>query len=97
MVASIPNIAHWRVLKDLILKDKWEYVQAGTLDRTHLRFFTKKGIKELFVRSGFEVIHLSKVPSARVAARLVDKLTLRMLERFLAFQYLVCARKYASH
>jgi len=94
VVASIPNIAHWRVLKDLIFRDKWEYVQAGTLDRTHLRFFTKKGIKELFEKGGFEIFYLSNVPSVRAAARLVDMLTLRKLERFLAFQYLVVATKH---
>ncbi len=44
LIASIPNIRHWRVLKDLILFDKWEYQEAGILGEGHLRFFTQSPV-----------------------------------------------------
>jgi len=93
VIASIPNVNHWRVLKDLILYDKWEYVAAGTLDRTHLRFFTKKTIVRMFTECGYKIIYLGKNHSARLDVRLFDTLTLRRLERFLAVQYVVVGRK----
>ena len=91
VIASIPNVNHWRVLKDLILHDKWEYVTAGTLDRTHLRFFTRKTIARMFSECGYKIIYLGKNYSARPEVRLFDTLTLRRLERFLAVQYVVQA------
>jgi SAM-dependent methyltransferase len=50
-IASIPNVQHWSVLLGL-LRGKWEYTSHGLLDRTHLRFFTLEGIRELFVGAG---------------------------------------------
>lgn len=54
IVASIPNVRHWSVLKEL-LEGKWNYQDAGILDRTHLRFFTKKSIVSLFQTAGLQI------------------------------------------
>jgi len=92
VIASIPNVNHWRVLKNLILHDKWEYVTAGTLDRTHLRFFTKKTIIRMFTECGYGITYLGKNSSAKPGVRLFDRLTIESFERFLAGQYIVRAR-----
>jgi 2-polyprenyl-3-methyl-5-hydroxy-6-metoxy-1,4-benzoquinol methylase len=42
VVASIPNIRHWPEFVEYTLRGNWNYVNAGVLDRSHLRFFTKK-------------------------------------------------------
>ena len=43
VVASIPNVAYITNLVELILKKDWRYKpEGGILDKTHLRFFTKK-------------------------------------------------------
>lgn len=47
MVASIPNIRHLPTLRQIAEFGSWEYQEAGILDRTHLRFFTKKTFLEL--------------------------------------------------
>ena len=54
VIASIPNVRHWSVLKDL-LEGKWDYTDAGILDRTHLRFFTRKSVVELFENAGYAI------------------------------------------
>lgn len=54
IIASIPNVRHWSVLKGLI-EGRWDYEDAGILDRTHLRFFTRKSVMELFPGAGFKV------------------------------------------
>ncbi|WP_243370205.1 glycosyltransferase [Geotalea sp. SG265] len=52
IVASIPNVRHWSVVKGL-LEGEWDYTDEGILDRTHLRFFTRQGVMELFGNAGF--------------------------------------------
>jgi 2-polyprenyl-3-methyl-5-hydroxy-6-metoxy-1,4-benzoquinol methylase len=53
VVASLPNIRHWPTLNALFLGGRWDYTEAGVLDRTHLRFFTRSSLPELFERGGF--------------------------------------------
>ena len=55
VIASIPNVRHWSVLKDL-LEGKWDYTDAGILDKSHLRFFTRKSVMQLFQNAGYEIV-----------------------------------------
>ena len=52
IVASIPNIAHGAI-RLALLKGEFEYTELGILDNTHLRFFTRKTIEQLFDQSGY--------------------------------------------
>ncbi|MFS0785770.1 class I SAM-dependent methyltransferase [Shouchella sp. 1P09AA] len=52
--ASIPNVGHISIIEELI-RGTWNYVDAGLLDKTHFRFFTKSEIEKLFISSGYEV------------------------------------------
>jgi SAM-dependent methyltransferase len=55
LVASIPNIAHASV-RLALLAGSFRYGETGLLDRTHLRFFTREGIQDLFESSGYGII-----------------------------------------
>ena len=55
VVASIPNVRFWPVLNALFLQASWTYADAGVLDRTHLRFFTRSSIRDLFDTTGLRV------------------------------------------
>jgi len=55
IVASIPNIRHFPTAWKLIVNQDWKYQDEGILDRTHLRFFTRKSIIRMFEESGFDV------------------------------------------
>lgn len=55
LIASIPNVRHKSVLFPLLLEGKWDYVQEGILDRTHLRFFVRKTAQQLLESSGLMV------------------------------------------
>jgi len=59
IVASIPNVRYFAVVKDLIVNKDWKYQEEGILDYTHLRFFTKKSIQYLFATAGFTVISIA--------------------------------------
>lgn len=56
VLASIPNVRNLDTLFDLVRRGRWDYVDAGVLDRTHLRFFTRSTILGLFEGAGYEVV-----------------------------------------
>ncbi|MFM1907058.1 MAG: hypothetical protein RLZZ591_735 [Pseudomonadota bacterium] len=55
IAACIPNAQHWSLQAKLAIGD-WRYEKSGLLDKTHLRWFTRQTILELFRDSGFEVV-----------------------------------------
>lgn len=55
VVASLPNIRHWRGIKSIFIKGEFTYTDSGLFDRTHLRFFTRSTMLRLFETSGFVV------------------------------------------
>jgi 2-polyprenyl-3-methyl-5-hydroxy-6-metoxy-1,4-benzoquinol methylase len=65
VVASIPNIRSFPTVWQLIFHARWEYQDAGVLDRTHLRFFTKSSIVDMFEREGFALESVSGINAYR--------------------------------
>jgi SAM-dependent methyltransferase len=53
IVCSIPNVRHASVLVPLLVEGRFDYADAGILDRTHLRFFTVDGMVKLLAAAGF--------------------------------------------
>jgi SAM-dependent methyltransferase len=54
VVACIPNAQHWTLQGKLNIGE-FRYEDAGLLDRTHIRWFTRKTIIELFDSSGYQI------------------------------------------
>lgn len=54
VVASIPNVTHGSIRLSL-MAGRFRYTDTGLLDRTHLRFFDRRGVEELFEDTGFAV------------------------------------------
>lgn len=96
IVASLPNVAHWSIVAGL-LRGRWEYRDRGLLDRTHLRFFTRRSVTALFVQAGLVIERWERNyrlrESDRRYARLARGLARGPLRDLLTFQYLVVARK----
>jgi len=61
VIASIPNVRHHSVVRSL-LDGNWTYEPAGLLDATHLHFFTRRNIQELFEKAGYAVTRWAAVP-----------------------------------
>jgi 2-polyprenyl-3-methyl-5-hydroxy-6-metoxy-1,4-benzoquinol methylase len=55
IIISVPNIRHVSIFKEIFLKGDFTYEDAGILDRTHLRFFTRKTAQQLAECSGLDV------------------------------------------
>jgi len=59
-VICVPNVAHWYPRLRSML-GAFDYDQRGILDRTHLRFFTRRSIRKLVEREGFRVRRIEPV------------------------------------
>lgn len=57
VIASIPNIVCLPI-RFMVLLGRFEYKDAGLLDKTHLRFFTLKTAKELFLEQGYRIVRI---------------------------------------
>lgn len=54
VIASVPNIAHGSV-RLALLQGRFQYNRLGLLDNTHLRFFTRESLEQMFDDAGFMV------------------------------------------
>jgi 2-polyprenyl-3-methyl-5-hydroxy-6-metoxy-1,4-benzoquinol methylase len=55
IVASIPNAQNLSLIYRLLFQGRWTYSDSGMLDKTHLRFFTRKEIECLFNETGLKI------------------------------------------
>ncbi len=92
VLASVPNIRFYFALKELILRADFPYQAAGTFDRTHLRFFTRKSLRRLFAESGYAVICCQGINQLR-SRRFTwpNRLLFGLLDELLSPQFAVLA------
>lgn len=96
IISSIPNLLHSSVIIPL-LHGRFSYRSSGILDRTHLRFFTANEIKQLLVRSGYEMDQLFYTSGEEDRSIEATQLTKQLCslpgvvgeEQFHAFQFIV--------
>jgi 2-polyprenyl-3-methyl-5-hydroxy-6-metoxy-1,4-benzoquinol methylase len=55
LVVSFPNIGHYTTLGHLFFLREWPYRKRGIHDRTHLRFFTRRNLIQLYMQAGLKV------------------------------------------
>jgi len=77
VVACIPNAQHWSLQAKLSIGD-FRYENSGLLDRTHLRWFSRQTIIEMFDQSGFQIeAGLSRIfnePSREVFLPMIEQM-----------------------
>lgn len=103
IIISMPNARYAQVVA-MLAHGRWKYEDAGIMDRTHLRFFTKTDLIELVREAGLRLVKmapLSLLPEDQLP--LDANRTLRLgrmsfegvgeaeYEEFRAYQYLVVA------
>ncbi len=94
MVISVPNVRHFKVLVPLVFSGKWNYMEEGILDKTHLRFFVKETALELLKGAGFEVTNVSSNGTEKGSkAGLLNLLSFGLFKSFFEFQYIVTGKK----
>lgn len=92
VIVSLPNIGHWLIIKGL-LAGKWAYQREGTLDITHLRFFTLESARKMLEDAGLIIECSTNRLSCNKLAKKINKLLRGRFTNLLAWQYLIVARK----
>ncbi len=71
VIVSVPNIANITIRGQLLM-GRFDYTDKGILDRTHLRFFTRKSFRQFVSDSGFRIdeICMTPIPLEEVLPRL---------------------------
>ncbi|WP_208095651.1 class I SAM-dependent methyltransferase [Nostoc sp. 106C] len=99
VVASIPNVRYFDNIWNLLVKKNWEYSDWGILDKTHLRFFTKRSIISTFENLGYYVECIESInPLEKIHPRLVKRfnflniILLNKIEDMRYLQFAVVAR-----
>jgi hypothetical protein len=84
---------------------RFEYGERGILDRTHLRFFTRRSLAALLAGAGLAVVRMTATPvplyqvvperlhgRALAAAHALSAAASRALPRLLGYQFVVLVR-----
>lgn len=94
VVASIPNVRNIALLFNLIVRGRWRYEDSGLLDRTHLRFFTRREIMDLFSAAGLQVELVGENrESLSLFRRIILAPLLLLIPDLGVCQYLIRARR----
>jgi 2-polyprenyl-3-methyl-5-hydroxy-6-metoxy-1,4-benzoquinol methylase len=93
IIASIPNVKYYPNFIDFAIKGNWDYQDAGTLDKTHLMFFTYKSILKMFTHLNYEVLTIKGINATESKwLRFLNFLCLGSLEDLKYLQFVVVAR-----
>lgn len=97
IIISVPNVANLSVRSSLLFGG-WNYAEYGIMDRTHLRFFTRKTAKALVTGAGFTIKAFDVTPGVPLLSRVYRKpfLTLnyalsRTFQTLFATQFIISA------
>ncbi len=88
VVASIPNIRHYRNLARIAFGKGFAPEREGPFDATHLRFFTKSNIAAMLVAAGLEPVRWGASPPRRLA-RVRRAVSRGPVAEYLTFQWFV--------
>ena len=96
LVGSVPNVRYFPNLWRLLINKDWQYLDEGILDRTHLRFFTRKSLLLSLAHHGFRLQKFGGINSLRMGSNPVKSTVLLALasimgsdSRFLQFAFRV--------
>ncbi len=75
VVASVPNLGHWSIVSEL-LEGRFDYIPYSILSGTHIRFFTRATLTDLFEACGYRVESIDGVtfPTSPAGALRLEKL-----------------------
>ncbi len=93
ILASIPNIQYYKIVRKLIFKGEWEYKDYGILDIDHIRFFTYKSVVDLFSSANINIIKINKKFRGSKRYRYINRLFFNIFDNFLTAQFIILGKK----
>lgn len=98
IVTSIPNIRFFSALQEIFFNKDFPYQESGVLDKTHLRFFTKKSILRMFEQNGYKIISIQPINIHEITSRKMKVIRFffrKWLDDIDVLQYAVVAKPIA--
>ena len=92
MLASSPNVSHWRVLRELAA-GRFPLADQGVFDRTHMRWFTPSTFAEMFHAAGFSIDRVRPVTPFAPRTALLSRLTRGRLDHLFMVQIAIEGRR----
>jgi 2-polyprenyl-3-methyl-5-hydroxy-6-metoxy-1,4-benzoquinol methylase len=94
LIVSLPNVRHYSVVLPLLFIGRWNYEDAGLLDRTHLRFFTKASASALLTHPQLGPVKCIATGFDGWSAKAVlNMLTFARFQALVSYQYFLSASK----
>ena len=89
LVISLPNVVHW-ITRVKIVSGHFNYQPIGTLDVTHLRFFTCRTARQLIEETGYRVLDFHPAIGGRMSGhfRPAWQFLARLMPSLFAYQLL---------
>ncbi|PYM20941.1 MAG: hypothetical protein DMD81_01065 [Candidatus Rokuibacteriota bacterium] len=104
VVISMPNVAHF-VIRLSLLIGRFDYIDRGILDHTHLRFFTERSVRALVANAGLRVELFTATPAPLyqvlprrfhkpwlAATHAINAWIAHRLPRLMGYQFVILAR-----
>lgn len=95
IIITVPNVTYFKI-RFAFLLGKFEYHERGILDKSHLRFFTKKSALNLIKEAGFTIVTLDMTTGGFLRDRYggsFEYLLAKLWPGLLAYQFLLIGKK----
>ncbi len=89
VIVSVPNIAHLSISIPLLFQRRFDYQQAGILDRTHLKFFVEGTAIKLLNDANLNVTEALISGIQGPVTKTFNFLTFGLLRHYVAKQYIL--------
>ncbi len=96
VIVSLPNVAHLSVSVPLFFRGEFEYKDAGILDRTHVRFFTRTTAVQLLNSAQLTVTKGLRTGFGGPRASMLERLTFGTIRDHLTKQFVMAACRASS-
>jgi 2-polyprenyl-3-methyl-5-hydroxy-6-metoxy-1,4-benzoquinol methylase len=106
LIVSVPNFGHWYVRARTVL-GMFDYDERGLLDRTHVRFFTRRSIERELRDARFRTVRsrvtglpfevFSRDASSGGAARTLDRAAAAIRPTLFAYQFIYLCEAPPAH
>jgi len=93
IIASCPNARDITILGKILLTGRFKYELSGSLDRTHLRFFCKKDLVDMFSIDGLTVKNALPNYTLTPKRKLFSRFHFGLLDEIFSPQNIVIAQK----
>lgn len=93
IITSIPNILYYSNIWYIIQNQDFKYCDAGLMDITHIRFFTRKSASRMFEEEDYEILKIEGICAIKSTKfKLVNFLLANKIKDWQFMQFVIVAK-----